>query len=188
MSENSGNQATDRTLGAICVVFALLCLFLWIPLDSETGLIEKAGRRLVIGDAFAPSVAACLLLGASLWLFVIGQLRRSGGALRFANIRFLVQFATWLALCLLIMRWAGPISVWLSGGSVDDYRLLRDSVPWKFIGYLVGGTLLVGGVVCWIERRMRLQSVLLSFAIVLTLALLYDLPFEDLLLPPNGDV
>jgi len=60
--------------------------------------------------------------------------------------------------------------------------------PWKYLGYLLGGTLLIAGVVAWIERGVRWRSVVLAFGVVLALAMLYDLPFDDLLLPPNGDV
>ncbi|MEM7379093.1 MAG: hypothetical protein AAF460_16525 [Pseudomonadota bacterium] len=188
MSSHGQQQATDRALGAVCLVFAVVVLLVWIPLDSETGLIEKARRRLVIGDALAPTVAASLLLLSSAWLLLAGWLRRCGGALHWANFGFLLRFAALVAVSVLVMRWAGPVAVWLSGDSLDNYRLLRDTAPWKYVGYLLGGTVLIGGIVAWIERGLRWRSLLLAFAVVLALAMLYDLPFEDLLLPPNGDV
>ena len=39
-----------------------------------------------------------------------------------------------------------------------------------------------------VERQVRWSRVLLALGVTLILALLYDVPFEDLLLPPNGDV
>ncbi|MEM9603114.1 MAG: hypothetical protein AAGA11_09640 [Pseudomonadota bacterium] len=188
MSSREQSQATDRILGAVCLVFALVLAFIWIPLDAETGLIEKARRRLVIGDGLAPTVAAGLLAVSGLWLCLSGWWRRSGGALHRENLGFLLRFGGLVVLCLLVMRWAGPVAVWASGDTLDAYRLLRDTAPWKYLGYLLGGTLLIAGVVAWIERGLRWRSVALAFAVVLALALLYDLPFEDLLLPPNGDV
>ena len=188
VSSRDQAQPTDRILGAVCLLLALVLVFIWIPLDAETGLIEKARRRLVIGDGLAPTVAASLLGVSGLWLLVSGAVRRGGGAVYRHNITFLLRFALLVASCLVVMRWTGPVAVWLSGDTFDGYRLLRDTAPWKYLGYLLGGTLLIAGVVAWIERSVRWRSVVLAFGVVLALAMLYDLPFDDLLLPPNGDV
>jgi hypothetical protein len=77
-----------------------------------------------------------------------------------------------------------------SRNAVTDtgYRPLRASVPWKYLGYVAGGAMLIFGLISLAERRMRPEHLFLSFVAALALALLYDLPFEDLLLPPNGDV
>lgn len=42
----------------------LLCgvmFFIWIPLDVETGIIEKVHRQVIPGDAFAPAIAAVII-------------------------------------------------------------------------------------------------------------------------------
>ena len=69
-----------------------------------------------------------------------------------------------------------------------DYRPLRDEIPWKYVGFVCGGGLLIFALIALVERRLRPVRLVLAFAFALALALIYDLPFEDLLLPPNGDV
>ena len=56
------NRPRNNTiLGLIFLAFALLVATVWIPLDTETGLIEKVRRQTNIGDALAPTVAACFV-------------------------------------------------------------------------------------------------------------------------------
>ena len=38
------------------------------------------------------------------------------------------------------------------------------------------------------ERRLRWRTFIISLIVVVILIIIYDLPFENLLLPPNGDV
>jgi len=38
------------------------------------------------------------------------------------------------------------------------------------------------------EGRMRWRTLIISILAVLFLIIVYDLPFENLLLPPNGDL
>ena len=83
------------------------------------------------------------------------------------------------------MRWAGPISAHLFG---EDYRSLRDTVPWKYIGYFSGGILMIFGLISMMEGRMRWRTLIISILAVVFLIIVYDLPFENLLLPPNGDL
>ena len=69
-----------------------------------------------------------------------------------------------------------------------DYRPLRATPPWHYIGFLVGGTILIGGLTSLVEQRLSAHSFVIGFIATLVVALLYDLPFDDLILPPNGDV
>ena len=87
---------------------------------------------------------------------------------------------------LLVMRWAGTAVSAMLGA--EEYRLLRDNVPWKYIGFGLGGFLLVSATVCLVERRVTWHAAATGAFAVVLIILLYDLPFEDLLLPPNGDV
>ena len=93
------------------------------------------------------------------------------------------------ALAFAVVRLAGPLAAELT---VGDYRPLRDEPPWKYIGFVCGGGLLIFGLMSLVERRLSLARLALAFAVAvavaLALALAHDLPFEDLLLPPNGDV
>ena len=89
------------------------------------------------------------------------------------------------------MRWTGPLAVWLAGSASDtelSYRALRDTAPWKYIGYLTGGTMLVGGLIALINRCVTWRTIAIGLFVSAALAGIYDLPFEDLLLPPNGDL
>ena len=181
----------NRILGLVAIAAALAAIFLWVPLDTDTSLIEKVRRQVSIGDALAPTVAAAfVLLGGGLLVIVEGG-RADTSRLTRANGAYLATLILWFALCLAVMRWLGPAVVALlapGGEDAASYRALRDTAPWKYIGYLAGGTLLVGGTIAWVEGRPSLRAVLIGAAATLAMIALYDLPFDDLLLPPNGDV
>jgi hypothetical protein len=69
-----------------------------------------------------------------------------------------------------------------------EYRLLRDMIGIKHIGFLIGGVIMVGGMITVVEGRLSRRALIIGLIWSLVLILVYDLPFEDLLLPPNGDV
>ena len=57
----------------------------------------------------------------------------------------------------------------------------------------MGGGFLVLSMVAFVEGRVSLRALVVAALVVAALAvigiiLLYDVPFEDVLLPPNGDV
>ena len=93
-----------------------------------------------------------------------------------------------LAVGFSLMRYAGPVVVRLINVEKVEYRVVRDTVPWKYIGFTLGGTFLVTALIAWTERKLRLVHLLIGLGATLMLIALYDLPFDDLLLPPNGDV
>lgn len=64
---------------------------------------------------------------------------------------------------------------------------MRSSFPWKYTGFVLGGFTLVFGLTSLLEGRMRLVRVLTSILAVLLLILVFDVPFDTILLPPNGD-
>lgn len=179
----------ELILGLAFLVFALIVLFVWIPLDTDTGLIEKVRRRLVIGDALAPSVAAvAIALGAL--LLVLAAFRPGNAsevALSWGNLGFLGATLGLISVSFLLMRWLGPLAVALAGDGTS-YRALRDTLPWKYLGYEVGGFVLILASVVGVERRLRWRSIWLALIAPLVIAMIYDLPFDDLLLPPNGDL
>jgi len=41
-------MTSDRWLGLICCLLALILILVWIPLDVETGYLEKVRRSVVI--------------------------------------------------------------------------------------------------------------------------------------------
>ena len=167
----------DAALGALVLAFGLFIVFVWAPLDSETGIAEKVRGRWAIGDALAPIVAGALLAGA---------LRTAApAALGWRNLGFLAAVIGCVGASLAVMWLAGPVAAALT---VGDYRPLRDEAPWKYIGFVLGGGLMIFSLIALVERRLSLARLALALAVALALALIHDLPFEDLLLPPNGDV
>ena len=66
--------------------------------------------------------------------------------------------------------------------------MLRDTIPWKHIGYFIGGVVLIAGLIAQVESRLSVVSVGVAILATIILILIYDFPFDDLLLPPNGDV
>ncbi|MCP5085284.1 MAG: hypothetical protein GY952_00540 [Rhodobacteraceae bacterium] len=187
----SSRSKSNLYLGFCCLGFSLLLLFVWIPLDTETGWIEKVRRQITIGDSLAPSVAALFLLVGGAILTLIERKAPGQPKLTGANMRFIGSVLLILFFSLTIMRYCGPLAVAITSAFTGDeleYRLLRDTAPWKYIGYICGGIVLIAGLIALIEGRMTGRAVLISALAVLVLIAIYDLPFDDLLLPPNGDV
>jgi len=177
-------MTSDRWLGLICCLLALILILVWIPLDVETGYLEKVRRSVVLGDSLAPTIAGAVILLGGLILAV--RPNPSSTGLNRDNLIWIGWLISYLAVGLLIMRFAGPLVTSLF--AEQDYRSLRGTVPWKYIGYLLGGTCLVFGLISLVEGQFRLGRFLIAVIATLIIALLYDLPFEDILLPPNGDV
>ena len=176
---------SNHILGIVCIVGATLALTLWIPMDIETGLIERVRRHTSIGDSLLPTFASCfVLLGG---LFLLRPAKSKEEVLTGDNLRYLVLLIVILAIAFVVMRWLGPVAVW---ALMEDgvYRNLRDTAPWKHLGYIVGGTILVSGLIAMVEGRVTVRSVIIGLLSTLALVAVYDLPFEDLPLPPNGDV
>ena len=179
------NINSDFLIGLGGLIAGCLVLFVWIPLDVDTGLIEKVRSQITIGDAMAPSMAALILIVGG--LLTIFESFRTQGGIEFSwnSLKFVVLLLALLGLSLAVMRWAGPFSAYLFKA---DYRSLRDTVPWKYIGYFLGGSIMIFGLISMMERRLRWRTLLISILAVVALIIIYDLPFENLLLPPNGDV
>ncbi len=184
-------RKTHLILGVVVVAFAVFLMGVWIPLDTTTGVVETVRRQTVIGDSLAPMVAGVFLLigGALVLLFERGSPDQP--QVDMINLKFVGLVAATLAFGFLIMRYAGPLTVWatnmLSGGALE-YRLLRDTAPWKYIGFFLGGVFAITGVISLTEGRLSARALGIGVAAILVMIALYDLPFDDLLLPPNGDV
>lgn len=202
------NSLKHRWLGWLALVFCALLLSVWIPLDVETGIIEKVRRQVTLGDAFAPTVAA-MLIGLGGLLILLERNPRSPDStpgsrhpddesvtepssqspqLNIADLTHAGVILLLVTISLLLMRYAGPLVLSLFHGADVEYRLLRDTAPWKYIGYTAGGLWLIVTMIALAERRLRWQHFLIALSAVLLLIAFYDLPFDDLLLPPNGDV
>ena len=174
------------------VVAAIATLAVWIPNDIESGLVEKLRRQIIIGDALAPTcVAAGILITAALMgVFALFRPEPLGDAPDLQSLSFLLRMAVAIVPGLVIMVYAGPLAVELMnaiGFDIGSYRELRDTVPYKYIGYGIGGFVMVFGVIRVVENRLSASAIWVSILAVVVLAVLYDVPFDDLLLPPNGD-
>ena len=178
-------------LGLATVAFGLLALLLWIPMDTETGILERVRTRIEIGDALAPSAAAAVMVLAGL-LLLIQETRRPGPiGPAIASLHHLLVLLAIFACGFGLMRWSGPAVVGaysLLFQDLESYRNLRDTAPWKFVGYLLGGTFLIWMLMGWAESKLTRKQLAVAVTASLALAAIFDLPFEDLLLPPNGDV
>ncbi len=175
---------SDRILGVVVVLLALAVVFAWVPLDTETGLVERIRRRVSIGDALMPTVAGAFLILGGLMTACAGG--AGDHRVEFSNMRHLAGLLALLASAFLVMRWFGPALAWIL--TEEGYRPLRDTIPWKYAGFLLGGTTLVAGLTAMVEGRVTRRAVLAGASACVVLIAVYDLPFDDLLLPPNGDV
>lgn len=168
-----------------------LILGVWIPQDVDTGMIETFRRQTVIGDAFLPVISGTTILLCSILHLMQTLLRRttprddfSFSGLAGTELALLGMFLFIISLSLAVMYWAGPL---LSLLHDEGYRSLRGSIPFKYAGYFLGGTGMLTGCLALIEGRFRQRTVLISVLCTVFLIALFDLPFDNILLPPNGD-
>lgn len=177
------------------LAFALLTLLVWIPLDIESGVLEKHRRTLYIGDAMLPTLCAVLILMVSALLllgrFLSKSTQQAGNQEpNHSLLLFQLKTVAIIGIALALMFYLGQISVWLAnsvGFDMGSYRELRDTVPWKYLGFSIGGSLMVAALISLIEQRWRWCNIAIGLLTCLILIAMFDLPFEDLLLPPNGD-
>ena len=175
----------DVILGALALLFGCVIAFYWAPVDSDTGIAEKVRGRWSIGDALAPTVAGVVIAGSGVFIALGGLLRDAQATVSGKNFRYLGVFLVIVLIGFLIMRYAGSA---VAGALGEEYRILRDERPWKYIGFVFGGGGMIFGLISLAEGRIAAKRLLLALAIAAALALIYDLPFEDLVMPPNGDV
>ena len=173
------------------MVFAIVVLGVWIPNDVETGLLEKMRRHWVIGDSLAPTLAVGFVLVGALLILLFEKRDEPQFTMAAAQFVFFFKLVIVILVALSVMRHLGPILIntyaALSGLDLE-YRLLRDVIGIKHIGFLIGGMIMVGGMIGVVEGRLSRRALMIGLIWSLVLILVYDLPFEDLLLPPNGDV
>lgn len=174
---------SDRLLGLGFLLLALLIVFVWVPLDTGTGLAEQVRRRWVIGDALAPTLAGGVIALGAILTYLRPQI--AAPSVTPANLGWVLRLFLLFAVSLALMRYLGPL---IASGLDGGYRPLRNTLPWKYFGYVAGGTCLIAGLSLLVRGRLRVADLVMAFIASLLIALAYDVPFEDLLLPPNGDV
>ena len=180
----SSNSKAERWLGLFCVAFALVLIFIWIPNDVDTGAFQKVRRRLTIGDSLAPMVAGVVILLGGVLMYLSPS--ENAKTLDRKAIIWVCLVVLSVAVSITIMRWFGPMVTELL--TDQTYRSLRATAPWKYVGYVSGGGALVYLLIGFATRSWSLKYLLIGLLAALCMALFYDLPFEDLQLPPNGDV
>jgi hypothetical protein len=185
-------------IGLLSIVASAVTLIWWIPNDIETGVLIEDRYSVEVGDALAPTAIAIgiFLIGVAICVKALlsrnsepaDSIERAIGLSR-SNAFSLTFMLTALIGSLLIMTWAGPLTVSAmqsAGFEVKAYRLLTDTRPYKYIGFALGGLVMVLSLVTWIEGRFSLRGVLTAIGAVAVLIFVYDVPFDSLLLPPNG--
>ncbi|WP_417227812.1 hypothetical protein [Amphritea sp.] len=182
----------NLAIGLLTIALGCIILFVWIPADVETGLFEKVRSRVRLGDALAPSIAAALLIFAGLLLFFQSLRANTDIELSFDNMKYLLLLFCLFVVTINVMHWSGTWIVETAKllgilNEESSYRLLRDSAPWKYIGYVTGGLFMLFSLICLMERKFSLKAMFIALAAVVTLILIYDVPFDNILLPPNGD-
>ena len=174
---------------------SLLTLFVWIPLDIETGVIETFRRRVTIGDAMAPTIMAVAILVVSVVMGILAVFQPAENSsdvkedLDKQSFVFLARLVIVVSIGLILMVYLGPMVVDLIntlGGEIGSYRNLRASYPYKLIGYVFGGFVLIFGIIRVVENRFSMNGALVSIIAVVVITMLYEVPFDNLLLPPNG--
>ncbi|WP_323772096.1 hypothetical protein [Antarctobacter sp.] len=178
----------DIAVGCVAVGFALLALLVWIPVDIESGVIEVWRRSVRIGDAMLPVFSAVGILLAGAVIALRTSLRGRGEDAGVIDLRFVLCCLLIMGTGLGAMQVTGPAMVWLWSGGQTPYRLMLDTAPWKYAGFVTGGTVMTFGFMALAGHRVSGRLALLALAATVLIALLYDLPFGSLLLPPNGDM
>ncbi len=185
-------------IGLFFLAASVITLIFWIPVDVETGVVEQERRSTVIGDAMAPTMVSFGIMAVSVALLAVTFLGRavsgrteaeSASGMSLENLRNLLWLLLIVGLSLALMVWTGPTVVailQMTGSEISEYRLLQDTVPYKYLGFALGGFWLVLGLISWIEGRVKNRAIVTAIGAVVVLIVLYDVPFDSLLLPPNG--
>jgi len=184
-------RSAEMIATALLVIFGLVTLVLWIPGDIDTGLIEKFRRQVYIGDSLIPTMAAWVIVICSSLHLIISLLRPNTDKieeepLNRESLGFLLVVSMIVGVSLVLMFWLGPLAVSVFD-SESSYRAMRDTTPYKHLGFLVGGTIMMAGLISLIEGKISSRRIIISLISVLFLIFIFDVPFDSLLLPPNGD-
>ncbi|MGH1466107.1 MAG: hypothetical protein ACRBBQ_12180 [Cognatishimia sp.] len=184
---------TEICMAAVFLILSLGTMFIWVPLDSDTTPIYTFRRQTYIGDAMLPMVAAAGIAVFSFFHLLL-NLRRAPDTSespfdRYTGL-FLITFLGIVGVALTVMYWSGPLAVALFGPTGEEpigYRQLRGTAPWKYIGFVLGGFILVFGLIALNYGQGTWRRAFIALCAVAALILIFDVPFDTILLPPNGD-
>jgi hypothetical protein len=181
--------------GAVALAAALVSLLIWFPNDIKGGFIEinQIGKP-EPGDAFFPIILASMLMvlggGQLLGAMFSRKPQAPPGKLTADNLKFLFVFYGIIAVGLTVMYWLGPLVVdsLRAVGMIDHtYRQLVDTVPYKYLGYVVGGFIMTIGLIIRAEGLIRPRAVLSVVAVIASLIFILDILLHNIQLPPNAD-
>lgn len=187
------DRRTEIWVALICLVAGVLTAILWVPFDSETPPIYDFRRQTYIGDAMLPMVAALGIAVCALVHLLLSwrrQVTEADGPFDKLTAAFFLSLFAIIIAAFAVMYWAGPVALALFGPSGDEavtYRQMRSTVPWKYIGFVSGGFILVFGITSLLEGAMHWKRALSSILAIVVLIVIFDVPFDTILLPPNGD-
>ena len=144
----------------------------------------------------APTMVAWAILFVSMALLIDAILSSralralENSAMDVQSFIFLFKLTFIIFIALLLMLYSGPLLVEfanLMNGENNSYRLLKGSLPYKYIGYILGGFIMIFSSIGLVENKFSANGAWLSVIAVAVLTFIYDVPFDNLLLPPNGD-
>jgi len=185
------SRKTEILLALLMLALGAGTLFLWAPLDSGSPAVHVFRRQTLIGDALLPMVAGAGITLCSAVLLLRQIVRKQEPApppFDRQTAVFFAAFGAMIALSLALMYWSGPAALALFGPLEGaGYRQMRAAVPWKYAGFVLGGFTMVFGLTSLIEGRVRATRAAVALAAVVLLILIFDVPFDSILLPPNGD-
>lgn len=188
----------DIGFGAVLFGLSLLALFVWFPLDIRGGFIEinHVGKP-EPGDAFFPILLTSVILALSGFHILKSFFFASGigdgqasGRLSRSNVVFLVLFHAIVVTGLALMYWLGPLIVALMSSASETeltYRQLVDTIPYKYIGYAVGGMLMTGTLIFWAEGRFAWNRLVIVALVIVASICIFDGLLNNVQLPPNAD-
>lgn len=186
-------RSTEIWIAVIFLILGVVAAALWVPFDSETPPIYTFRRQTYIGDAMLPMVAGAGIAICAATHLILSYLRRRDDKDapfdRLTGLFFLV-FLGIVAASFMLMFWSGPAALALFGPTGDEpvtYRQMRSTAPWKYVGFVIGGFVMVFGITSLIEGKFSARRALTSILAVAVLILIFDVPFDTILLPPNGD-
>lgn len=173
-----------RLLGGLCAMFGVILIFVWAPLDSGSWYVMRVRGNYAVGDAMAPSFAGLIFVIGGAILALFGARAEDPSPDR-RDMAFILTVVGIVLAGLVAMRFSGPLA---AAFTESEYRHLRDTAPWKYLGFGFGGFGMVAALVAYVEGRFSWRATAAGCVAVLLIIAIYDLPFEDLILPPNGDV
>lgn len=183
----SAVQRRDIGIGLLAVGFAILAITVWIPIDVATPIIDTWRRTVRIGDAMLPTFAAIGIAASGAGLLVQSVFKPSETDFQAMNPVFFGGFALIFVISVCLMLFTGPVSILVWSFGDLTYRQVLNTPPWKYLGFMVGGVSLTFGLISLSYRQLHLKYLLVSAVVVTTIAILYSLPSESLLIPPNRE-